>query len=127
MKIENISFSHHRIRIKGDVVYNEAFVKVVKEIFGEDKVFINYRTKSLKIESEEILYYDEFQEFLEKQEIKPLGETVCITDLHPFISRTIKSDVLKLFLYTVDYGFRIGAIRFIWVNWLFNRLVIKLL
>ncbi|PMP92691.1 MAG: hypothetical protein C0170_02300 [Hydrogenobaculum sp.] len=127
MKIEDISFSHHRIRIKGSVVYNEAFVKVLKELFGEENVYVNYHTKSIKIESEEILSQDEFQEFLEKQDIKPLGETVCITDLHPFISRTIKSDVLKLFLYTVDYGFRIGAIRFIWVNWLFNKLVIKFL
>ncbi len=127
MKIQDISFSHHRIRIKGDIVYNEAFVKVLKELFGEENVIVNYHTKSLKIESEDILSYDEFQEFLEKQEIKPLGETVCITDLHPFISRTIKSDVLKLFLYTIDYGVRIGAIRFIWVNWLFNKLVIKLL
>ncbi|ACG57398.1 hypothetical protein HY04AAS1_0711 [Hydrogenobaculum sp. Y04AAS1] len=127
MKIEDISFSHNRIRIKGDVVYNEAFVKVLKELFGKENVFVNYRTKSLKIESKEILYYDEFQEFLEKQELKPLGETVCLTDLHPFISRTIKSDVLKLILYTVDFGFRIGTIRFIWVNWLFNKLVIKLL
>ncbi|HEK25729.1 MAG TPA: hypothetical protein ENO33_05045, partial [Hydrogenobaculum sp.] len=113
--------------IKGSVVYNEAFVKVLKELFGEENVYVNYHTKSIKIESEEILSQDEFQEFLEKQDIKPLGETVCITDLHPFISRTIKSDVLKLFLYTVDYGFRIGAIRFIWVNWLFNKLVIKFL
>jgi len=127
MKIQDISFSHHRIRIKGDVVYNKAFVKVLKELFGEENVIVNYHTKSLKIESKDILSYDEFQEFLEKQEIKPLGETVCITDLHPFISRTIKSDVLKLFLYTIDYGIRIGAIRFIWVNWLFNKLVIKLL
>ncbi len=127
MKIEDISFSQHRIRIKGDVVYNENFIKVLQELFGKDSVNVNYRTKSIKIESEEILSQDEFQEFLERQEIKPLGETVCITDLHPFISRTIKSDVLKLFLYTVDYGFRIGAIRFIWVNWLFNKLVIKFL
>ncbi|MGC8676824.1 MAG: hypothetical protein ACP5UF_01165 [Hydrogenobaculum sp.] len=127
MKIEDISFSHHRIRIKGNVVYNEAFVKVLKELFGEENVYVNYHTKSIKIESEEILSQDEFQELLENQDLKPLGETVCITDLHPFISRTIKSDVLKLFLYTVDYGFRIGAIRFIWVNWLFNKLVIKFL
>ncbi|MGC9286695.1 MAG: hypothetical protein ACP5E7_04010 [Hydrogenobaculum sp.] len=127
MKIEDISFSHHRIRIKGSVVYNEAFVKVLKELFGEENVYVNYHTKSIKIESEEILSQDEFQELLENQDLKPLGETVCITDLHPFISRTIKSDILKLFLYTVDYGFRIGAIRFIWVNWLFNKLVIKFL
>ncbi len=127
MKIEDISFSHHRIRIKGNVVYNEAFIKVLKELFGEENVYINYHTKSIKIESEEILYHDEFQEFLEKQDIKPFGETVCLTDIHPFISRTIKSDILKLFLYTVDYGFRIGAVRFIWVNWLFNKLVIKFL
>ncbi|GAB6078046.1 hypothetical protein [Hydrogenobaculum acidophilum] len=127
MKIEDISFSHHRIRIKGNVVYNKDFIKVLQELFGEENVYINYHTKSIKIESEEILYHDEFQEFLQKQDIKPLGETVCITDLHPFISRTIKSDILKLFLYTVDYGFRIGTVRFIWVNWLFNKLVIKFL
>jgi hypothetical protein len=46
MKIEDISFSHNRIRIKGDVVYNEAFVKMLKELFGEDNVFLNYKTKA---------------------------------------------------------------------------------
>jgi hypothetical protein len=127
MKIEDISFSHNRIRIKGDVVYNEAFVKMLKELFGEDNVFLNYKTKSIKIESEEILPQDELQEYLKNQEIIPLGETVCLTDLHPFISRTIKSDVTKLFLYTIDYGFRIGAIRFIWVNIIFNRIITNFL
>lgn len=84
MKIEDISFSHNRIRIKGDVVYNEAFVKMLKELFGEDNVFLNYKTKSIKIESEEILPQDELQEYLKNQDIIPLGETVCLTDLHPY-------------------------------------------
>ena len=81
------SLSHNRIRIKGDVVYNEAFAKMLKELFGEDKVFLNYKTKSIKIESEEILPQDELQEYFKNQGIIPLGETVCLTDLHPFISK----------------------------------------
>ncbi len=127
MKVEDISFSHHRIRIKGDVIYNQDFIKMLKELFGEESININYKTKSIKVESNEILPIDKFQEYLESQELKPLGETVCITDLHPFISRTIKSDVLKFFLYTIDFGFRIGTLRFLWVNVLFNRFVINFL
>ncbi len=127
MKIEDISFADRRIRIKGDIVYNKQFIEALETIFGKNSISINFNTKSLKIESDEIIEISQLDEVLSKEEIMPLGERVCMTDLHPFISRSIKSSPLKLLLYTIDYGFRIGLIRFLWVNVLFNKVVINFL
>lgn len=125
MKIESISFAQNRIRIKGDIVYNKRFINLFEELFGKKNVSVNYKVKSIKIESKEIIDLDELQRKLKEQEILPLGERICLTDFHPFISRIIRSDTMKLLLYTIDYGARIGLIRFLWANILFNKVILN--
>ncbi len=129
MIVESLSITDTRIRIKGDIIFLKPFLEEIRLISPKALIEINKKSRYVIITNFSKEEYKELKDFIEKllKDFINSYDKICLRDVHPFISRTIKSQPLKYGLYVFDFGFKVGSLRYFWTGIIFDSFITKFL